>query len=174
MCVCESRIQFATLTDINENIAASPWCNFAFNCWLIDFTLIVFCFKPTYSLWTFHFYFKGHSVFIWFYFSLYLMYCLSCRRIYIYVCVCVCVCMCVCVCVLLLLLLGRSLSFKHAWLNNKDTFFPSTNNSWWWWWWPMKSPKPLWSISVNWSTKSNQIVSGDSTVLWHLVGTEFL
>ena len=29
-----------------------------------------------------------------------------------------CVCVCVCVCVSL----GSSLSFKHVWLNNKDTF----------------------------------------------------
>ena len=32
--------------------------------------------------------------------------------IYIYIYMCVCVCVCVCVC----------LSFKHVWLNNKDTF----------------------------------------------------
>ena len=42
-------------------------------------------------------------------------------------CACVCACVCVCaararVCACVCVSLGRSLSFKHPWLNNKDIF----------------------------------------------------
>ena len=87
------------------------------------------------------------------------------RDIYIYIYVCVCVCVCVCACVCVCVWFGSNLSFKHVWLDNKDTFclyilikiisniLISVLVSDWNWW--MNLPKSLRTISVNSSINSN-------------------
>ena len=56
------------------------------------------------------------SLILWSYAQMISEFILWSTYIYIYIYIYVCVCVCVCV------WLGRILSFKHVWLNNKDTF----------------------------------------------------